>query len=203
MIGNDVISLSASSDSLKYRCDRFMNKMFTAREQRFLKSKSPDNLARWVWLMWSMKESAYKSYYKQFKKRYFIPKMFECYVAEDQPEQDCLLGNVKTLFQDYSTQSYMLDDCIHTVTFIYERQVIHDYCFPIASSEYAVQAATVRRFLSQELAKLEGCSISDIQIIKDSRGIPQAIIQGEPSDFDVSMSHHGLFGAYAISHGLD
>lgn len=129
--------------------------------------------------------------------------MFECYVLDEQPEDDCLLGNVKSLFQDYSTQSYILDDCIHTVTFIYERQVIHDYCFPIESSEYAVQAATVRRLLCQELAKLEGCDIADIKIIKDRRGIPQAIIENQKSEFDVSLSHHGLFGAYAISHSLD
>lgn len=180
-----------------------MDKMFTAREQKFLRGKEKADLARWVWLMWSMKESAYKSYYKQFKKRYFVPKMFECYVLDEQPEPDCLLGNVKCLFQDYSTQSYVLDDCIHTVTFIYERQVIHDYCFPIKSPEYAVQADTVRRKLCKELAKLEGCDIADIEIRKDRLGIPQAFIEKQKSDFDVSMSHHGLFGAYAISHGLD
>lgn len=205
MIGNDVISLIASSDSPKSRCQRFMDKIFTLNEQRFLLDKDADR-EQWIWLLWSMKESAYKSYYKQFRKRYFAPKMFDCFINSDACESEdpgCILGTVKTLFQDYSTQSYVLEDCIHTVTFLNERQVIHDFCFPLDTDKYDVQAETVRYHLCNQLAELEGCDTCEIEIRKDSRGIPHAYIAEQKSHFDVSMSHHGLFGAYAISHDLD
>lgn len=202
MIGNDVISLLAASDSPKSRSQRFIDKILTLNEQRYLRDRSHDR-ERYIWLMWSMKESAYKSFYKQFRKRHFAPKMFDCFIDAHDKDADCVVGTVKTLFQDYSTQSYLLEDCIHTVTYLNQRQVIHDYCFPIASEEYAVQASTVRYQLCRELAKLEGCSIDDIEIRKDGRGIPKAYIANKVSAFDVSLSHHGLFGAYAISHALD
>lgn len=202
MIGNDVISLIASSDSPKSRSERFMEKIFTINELRFLRSKTEDR-ERLIWLLWSMKESAYKSYYKQFRKRYFAPKMFDCFVNASDETPDCISGTVKTLFQDYSTQSYVLEDCIHTVAYLNERQVIHDFCFPLDSETYQVQSDTVRYQLCNELAKLEGCDECEVEIRKDARGIPHAYICNQKSGFDVSMSHHGLFGAYAISHDLD
>lgn len=204
MIGNDVISLITSSHSPKSRCQRFMDKIFTLNEQQFIHSKEAEK-EQWIWMIWSMKESAYKSYYKQFKKRYFAPKMFDCYinVHQEGDDKDCVLGTVKTLFQDYCTQSYILEDCIHTVAFVNERQVIHDYCFPLETEEYAVQANSVRLQLCSELASLEGCGVEDVQIRKDIRGIPYAYIGGEKAAFDISLSHHGTFGAYAISHELD
>ncbi len=181
-----------------------MDKIFTLNEQLFIRSKETDR-EQWIWMIWSMKESAYKSYYKQFKKRYFAPKMFDCYinVQKENEDKDCILGTVRTLFQDFCTQSYILEDCIHTVAFLNERQVIHDHCFPLETDEYAVQADTVRLQLCAELAQLEGCGMEDIQIRKDIRGIPEAYIDGQKSAFDVSLSHHGTFGAYAISHELD
>lgn len=204
MIGNDVISLIASSHSPKSRSQRFMDKIFTLNEQRFLKNQNEAQRETWIWLFWSMKESAYKSYFKQFRKRYFAPKMFDCFINLSPDEEcGCVVGSVKTLFQDFCTQSYILEDCIHTVAFLNERQVIHDHCFPIDSEEYAVQARMVRKLLCSELASLEGCNVEDVKIKKDRQGIPKAYINGHIAGFDISLSHHGTFGAYAISHGLD
>lgn len=191
-----------SEDSPKGRSERFMQKIFTINEQRWLKTHF-ENRNQWIWLLWSMKESAYKSYYKQFRKRYFAPKMFDCFVNPVDESAGCISGTVKTLFEDYSTQSYVLEDCIHTVAYLNERQVIHDSCFPLESDAYRIQSDTVRYQLRCELAILKGCEPSDVTIRKDVRGIPHAYIDDEISDFDVSMSHHGTFGAYAISHDLD
>ena len=33
-----------------------------------------------VWLLWSMKEAAYKCYTQQHKKRFFAPQKFECHL---------------------------------------------------------------------------------------------------------------------------
>lgn len=205
MIGNDVISLIASSNSPKSRSQRFMNKIFTINELGSLKALDDSDREQWIWLFWSMKESSYKSFYKQFRKRLFAPKMFDCYIIDSPETMDCgfVAGTVKTLFQDFCTQSYLLEDCIHTIAFINERQVIHDHCFPIDSDEYVIQARTVRNRLCDEIADLEGCSCEMVKIQKDARGIPRAYIDGKVMDFDISLSHHGTFGAYAISHGLD
>lgn len=202
MIGNDVISISASSDSPKTRCERFIRKLFTINEQRLIRDTNSEDREQLIWLLWSMKESAYKSFFKQFKKRRFAPKMFDCYLNPPHKEAHCTAGNVRTIFQDYSTQSYILEDCIHTVAFINKRQVIHDYCFPLKSDRYGVQAGTVRRRMCKELAQLEGCPPGEIEIRKDAKGIPQVYIFNKKAEFDVSMSHHGTFGAYAISHEL-
>jgi phosphopantetheinyl transferase len=197
-----VISLRSSSDSPKTRCERFMEKIFTINEQRYIKNQPEAVREQTIWLLWSMKESTYKSYYKQFRQRTFAPKMFDCFVNQNVDDMDCVAGTVKTLFQDFCTQSYILEDCIHTVAYVNERQVIHDFCFPLDSEEYEVQASTVRFRLCEELARLEGCDNMEIEIRKDARGIPHVYIGNKAAAFDVSMSHHGTFGAYAISHEL-
>lgn len=178
-----------------------MDKLFTPSEKKYLQSFSGDERERMIWLFWSMKESAYKALYKQYSRRFYAPKMFDCSVNER--EEDCLAGTVQTLFQDFCTQSYLLEDCIHTVAYINERQVIHDFCFPVASDDYGVQASTVRHRLCKALSQLEGCNKLDVEIRKDHFGIPRVYIGNKKTAYDVSLSHHGTFGAYALSHELD
>ena len=69
MIGNDIVDLKQAAKDSSWKRPRFLDKIFTPREQQLIWSaKDQDQM---VWLLWSMKEAAYKVNVQQFGKRFF------------------------------------------------------------------------------------------------------------------------------------
>jgi len=60
MLGNDIVDLDLAKTQSNWRRKNYLDKIFTTEEQLLISSaKRPDEM---VWLLWSMKESAYKIY---------------------------------------------------------------------------------------------------------------------------------------------
>lgn len=77
MIGNDIVDLKQAAKDSNWKRPRFLDKIFTPREQQLIWSaKDQDQM---VWLLWSMKEAAYKVNVQQFGTRFFNPKRFGMY----------------------------------------------------------------------------------------------------------------------------
>ncbi len=76
MIGNDIIDLALSRTESNWKRKGFLEKLFTANEQKIISSS--ENPEIMVWSLWSRKEAAYKIYHRQTKNRVFIPKRIEC-----------------------------------------------------------------------------------------------------------------------------
>ena len=69
MIGNDVVDLNLAKTQSNWERKGFLGKIFTKKEQEFIfNTKSSFEM---VWLLWSMKESAYKIYFKKHSVRFF------------------------------------------------------------------------------------------------------------------------------------
>lgn len=76
MIGNDVIDLAQSRLESQWQRKGFVGKLFTDAEQKLIADhNNPEML---LWLLWSMKEAAYKIYNRQTKIREYIPKKLIC-----------------------------------------------------------------------------------------------------------------------------
>ena len=76
MIGNDIIDLSLAKAQSNWQRKGFLEKQFSANEQRFILAATNSFIL--VWRFWSMKEAAYKCYTQQYQKRFFAPQKFEC-----------------------------------------------------------------------------------------------------------------------------
>ncbi|NJW54327.1 4'-phosphopantetheinyl transferase family protein, partial [Salinimicrobium oceani] len=64
MIGNDVVDLHLAARESNWRRKGFLEKVFTTAEQEIIStSKDKDTT---VWLLWSMKEAAYKAHQRAF-----------------------------------------------------------------------------------------------------------------------------------------
>ena len=63
MIGNDIVDLKLASIQSNWQRKGFLNKVFTKKEQTLILNAS--NSFEMVWLLWSIKESAYKVYIQQ------------------------------------------------------------------------------------------------------------------------------------------
>lgn len=76
MIGNDVVDLVQSRRESNWTRPGFMSKLFTDSEQLLVADSKDSELA--VWLLWSMKEAAYKIWHRHNRIRKFMPKQLVC-----------------------------------------------------------------------------------------------------------------------------
>ena len=110
MIGNDVVDILQSRPESNWQRKGFLEKLFTVEEQLFIKQSSNPEIS--VWLLWSMKEAAYKIYNRQTKQREYIPKKLICKIVSS---NSYITGEVICGENIYYTKTTILDDSIHTI----------------------------------------------------------------------------------------
>ncbi|MEM9680031.1 MAG: 4'-phosphopantetheinyl transferase superfamily protein, partial [Bacteroidota bacterium] len=76
MVGNDIIDVSLAMKASHWRRDRFLEKLFTPKEQSYIFQS--EHQEAMLWQLWSMKESAYKLYMQKGGSRFYNPKRIEC-----------------------------------------------------------------------------------------------------------------------------
>ena len=110
MLGNDIVDLDLAKIQSNWRRKNYLDKIFTAEEQLLISSaKRPDEM---VWLLWSMKESAYKIYNRKTGTRNFAPKSLNCRVYASVSE---IKGRVSIDNDTYFTKSDIQLQYIHTI----------------------------------------------------------------------------------------
>jgi len=108
VLGNDIVDLVLAKTQSNWRRKNYLDKIFTADEQLLISSsEKPDEM---VWLLWSMKESAYKIHNRKTGIRSFAPKSLECTIHSDQ-----IHGEVNIEDDTYFTKSDIETSYLHTV----------------------------------------------------------------------------------------
>ncbi|MBE5318995.1 4-phosphopantetheinyl transferase family protein [Pedobacter sp. MR2016-19] len=110
MLGNDIVDLDLAKIQSNWRRKNYLNKIFTAEEQLLITStERPDEI---VWLLWSMKESAYKIHNRKTGIRNFAPKSLNCTIYASVSE---IKGRVSIDNDTYFTKSDIQLQYIHTI----------------------------------------------------------------------------------------
>jgi hypothetical protein len=79
LIGNDIVDLLVAARESNWKRKGYLQKIFTQEEQcLILSSPQPDAI---LWLLWSMKEAAYKIYSRKKGIRCFAPTQLRCEVS--------------------------------------------------------------------------------------------------------------------------
>ncbi|MCP2025259.1 phosphopantetheinyl transferase (holo-ACP synthase) [Flavobacterium sp. HSC-32F16] len=111
MIGNDVIDILQSRLESNWQRKGFIEKLFTIEEQLLIsKAVRPEIM---VWMLWSMKEAAYKIYNRKTKIREYIPKKLVCSI--ELQNLNSIKGNVICSGNIYHTKTLLSKNKIHTV----------------------------------------------------------------------------------------
>lgn len=113
MIGNDVVDLQLARTQSNWRRERYLDKLFSATEQKIIFAhKDPEIM---VWVLWSMKEAAYKIYNRQTGVRGFFPVKLECNIINNDTS---IKGTVS--YSDYLYYSFttIVSGIIHTVAVV-------------------------------------------------------------------------------------
>ena len=201
MIGNDVVDLNLAKSQSNWKRKGFLEKVFTPKEQLII-SETADSFTT-VWLLWSMKESAYKIYSRQYNTRFFAPKKFKC-------ELNAIQNTVCINGITYYTSSTISRENIHTLATLNKDESITTDFFRLKNDTYDVQHNTTYENLKLAVANQFKVPVTKVNIEKDNNGIPfvkyrqgnlnlsASIKPGYVERTSISISHHGLYGAYAF-----
>jgi len=190
MIGNDIVDLLKASNDSNWQRPRFLDKVFTeAEQQMILNAKDQSQM---VWLLWSMKEAAYKVYVQQFGKRFFNPKRLVCKLY---PKNK---GTVNVEFVKYKTYSLIDKNFIHSIAYTTENKDLKTKCFNIETHSHESQSNLTKKQVLKYFSKIKNVSEDVLSIQKNELGIPHLFEDRLKLDERLSISHHGRYCAYAI-----
>jgi phosphopantetheinyl transferase (holo-ACP synthase) len=111
MIGNDLVDLTKAALESNWRRPGYLHKIFNPEEQaQIQRSDQPDQL---VWLLWSMKESAYKIHSRQSGIRSFNPSYIACSILESTTLAS--RGIVRIAEQVYYSETSVNSEYVHSI----------------------------------------------------------------------------------------
>jgi len=192
MTGNDIVDLATAAVESNWKRKGFLEKIFTAQEQQYIrKAVSPEEM---VWRLWSMKESAYKIYTRQYGQRFFAPQKFSCTILNGPA------GKVEIKDATYHTVTYTHKKYIYSIARLNEPGTVSfsDCCFRITATDFGKQQQFIYERMISHYAIVSGEEKNDIEIIKDRNGIPFLYCRQDKRNIPVSITHHGSYAAFTI-----
>jgi phosphopantetheinyl transferase len=109
MLGNDIVDLQLAATQSNWRRKGYLDKIFTDKEQDLISTAS--NQHQMVWLLWRMKEAAYKIVNPLVGERFYRPKSFECSLDFSKYP---LKGKVAYEMYNFDTISEVTEEFINT-----------------------------------------------------------------------------------------
>tara|TARA_A200000113_G_scaffold219007_1_gene227236 strand:+ start:312 stop:860 length:549 start_codon:yes stop_codon:yes gene_type:complete len=181
LIGNDIIDLSFARLESNWQRRGFLEKLFTANEQKLILTAKNSFIL--VWKFWSMKEAAYKIYVQQNETRFFAPKKF-----------DCLLKSGK------KGLVYFKDQIFYTSSIVSQK-----YIFTLASLEKETKAYSkivtpelIDKTIKNKLEYGSAFSALEIEQKKSKNGAPSYYHKDMLLTRSCSISHHGNYGVFSL-----
>lgn len=181
MIGNDIVDLSFAYKESDWQRKGFLEKQFTEHEQSLIfNSKNPFQT---VWLLWSMKESAYKIWIQLQNKRIFAPLRFECERTSKNT------GMVSFFNKKIQTQS------------VFDK----NYIFTLASTSKEIKGHSeigspleINKNIKNKLSKETNIPSTEIFQKKSKEGAPNYYHNQKRLLESCSITHHGNYGAFTL-----
>jgi phosphopantetheinyl transferase (holo-ACP synthase) len=201
--GNDIVALNLV-DKERTNLPAFYSKFITS-DERSLNQDLAFSFEIFVWLLWSVKESAYKYLKRGDERLVFSPgkltvkKLFvssltdQDHLKADQPIDIYYEGIISTGTHTLKFKSAINNQFIATI--INEGDVYWGVQ-TIAEGNYHSQSDAVRLFA---LAKLDSIIIADdLWIDKHPSGYPFIVNGTRPLQTPISFAHHGCYVSYAF-----
>lgn len=191
MTGNDIVDIQVAAAESNWRRKGFLEKICTPQEQLYINNAAtPDSM---VWRLWTMKESAYKIYTRQYGGRFFAPQKFSCTILSD------ARGVVTINSVSYQTITITAKDLIYTIAIIKgtESSELINSCFTLPETDLSNQQQYIYNKIINHFHYFTGELKKNISVIKDKNGIP-FLNCSYNLQIPVSITHHGHFAAFTI-----
>lgn len=212
--GNDIVSLDAI-DRQRTIQPRFYSKILASSEQALYSRPGSSGLSfeNFVWLLWSIKESAYK--YRQRLEPGLVFSPVKTVIRQlDTPEK---IPGTMEAFGPCASGTAFYQAIVHSDSCIfYSRSVIGAACISTVVSEdaaftgvwwglsaiddagYDEQSASARTLLLDKLGSLLPAGGEALHIKKSPGGCPLVFRGEKEMSIPVSLAHHGHYVAYSF-----
>ena len=193
--GNDIVDLAAT-DPQRMGSYRFYSRIISSEEKVLYDQLGELPFDRYVWLLWSIKESVYKYTSRTDNGLAFSPLTIPV-LQLDPPSGDGF----------YKSMIIYGSEMLYSRSIITERLIVtvvsNDEKFDrtwwgfrsIDDAGYADQSASVRTFALGKLST--ALSRADLRIEKTAAGYPVVLDSKGLLDIPLSLAHHGHFVAYS------
>ncbi|MEN8886081.1 MAG: 4'-phosphopantetheinyl transferase superfamily protein [Winogradskyella sp.] len=186
MIGNDVVDLKEAKLTSNWQRPRFLDKLFTTNEQRIIKNS--DHSFLMVWRLWSMKEASYKLYTQLYPSRFYAPNAFQCDIENSKVSYKDFQCFVKTEI----TAEHMLSEACLKEQKMTSKLLYFNY------SDTQKQSKVLKAKIIKSISETYQVPRDQLRFYKNEFGTPMVKFNSEY--IHVSLSHHGNYGVFAISH---
>ncbi len=191
MTGNDIVDITAAAVESNWKRTGFLEKIFTQIEQEYI-----DNAAaptQMVWRLWTMKESAYKIYTRQFGGRFFAPQKLSCSLLNKNT------GLVTINHISYQTITSTANDYIYTIAWPEACADFYSACFAIPGQHSTSQQQFIYEKLIAHYAGIQCADKNNFIVLKEKNNIPFLYCKKEKIKIPVSITHHGSYAAFTIN----
>ena len=199
----------------KSRNLRFVNRVFTLSEQELIfDSAKPDTM---IWALWAGKVSAYKIIKKCYPYASSAPRLYEVHLDRGDENRNSadfpaagstISGFVDTPHENVHIKIFITSDYVHCIGTTSSLEEIDslvwhvDRISPDSELLSDYESTFVRKALKRHLLAYCNRDKKDIDIKREkgphSLGPPFVCFNGKPAELDISLSHDGLFTAYAF-----
>lgn len=187
MIGNDIVDLRLSLGKNNWKRPGFLNKLFSEEERVWIfKSKDPELS---VWVLWAMKESAYKAHQRRFElPRKFNPKAFRCEVKGDKTTS--VSGKVCIDKFSYFTKATISKEYIHCFATLHNLVKF--------TQKIYFKPKDLKSEIINTISGLQNLPKEKIEIKKCAQFIPFIHFENQKLFCNFSVTHHGDFSAFIM-----
>lgn len=177
MIGNDIVALSDRKTD-----PRFLERVFTKEEQQMILDHSEPSMA--LWILWAIKEAAFKALYKVDPNIRFTYKAF---VVKENPWRCCYKDRV--VYASVSVTS----NYVHAISYLSQEDLPVIFT-EIGFSESEQTESQAVRLLAQKMLEKMGYPRAEIL-----NRPPQVYQNGKRvEELDISLSHDQQYLAVTI-----
>jgi len=182
-LGNDIVDLRFKEPALH---PRFISRVFTPLE----KNEISDDLTM-LWLHWSAKEAAYKTFKRLHSELIFSPVLFQV----DTKKALVLYNDLALPLSQVVTSEYVYSVCTANI----DRSEEHGVHHWIEEVSGLSPSQTIRELALRKISELTNVDVSQMEITKNSEAalVPQLKVRGLATSHLLSFSHHGRFVACA------
>jgi phosphopantetheinyl transferase (holo-ACP synthase) len=186
MIGNDIVDLNNIKSN--WNRSRFLDKVFSKKEQQIIFVS--ENRPQTVWLLWSMKEAAYKIYVQQFGIRFFNPQRLVCHLSSS------TIGYVTIENKTYYCSSIISKDYIYTVARLNYLKNYNSSIFKIKNDIYVTQSESLKYRFLKTISISKGLKFKNLSIRKNIFGVPKLFHNDSKLPIQMSLTHCGNYCGY-------
>lgn len=188
MIGNDLVDLNLARSQSNWRRKGFLEKVFSIPERELISTASEADVM--VWLLWSMKEAAYKAHQRRFglpRKLNWKDQQCELRKISDKEAS----GLIKIDNEFYFSTSEITSEAIFT-------SVIPDTFSRLINRSYKQPSEVMKKHFFRNVSEHYGLTKKKLELRKDRYGIPLLMYDQRIFPCSFSFTAHGQYSAFSL-----